>query len=123
MTHRRLCDGLDIDAPRRRPDRVVGLTGSPGAGKSTLVASLASVACGDGGDDGDGDDDDDDGGDGDGGVAERAAQTLRAYTARLFPNVAATFCTRLFSDGVLRFPFLAQTANKMAGGLPRSARR
>lgn len=31
-------------APRRRPARVVGLTGSPGAGKSTLVAAMASEA-------------------------------------------------------------------------------
>ncbi len=30
------------DAPRRRPRRVVGMTGSPGAGKSTLVAQLVS---------------------------------------------------------------------------------
>lgn len=30
------------DAPRRRPRRVIGVTGSPGAGKSTLVAALAS---------------------------------------------------------------------------------
>ena len=30
------------DAPRRRPKRVIGVTGSPGAGKSTLVAALAS---------------------------------------------------------------------------------
>lgn len=29
------------DAPRRRPKRVIGVTGSPGAGKSTLVAKLA----------------------------------------------------------------------------------
>jgi methylmalonyl-CoA mutase cobalamin-binding domain/chain len=29
-------------APRRRPNRVVGITGSPGAGKSTLVAQMAS---------------------------------------------------------------------------------
>lgn len=29
------------DAPRRRPKRVIGITGSPGAGKSTLVAQLA----------------------------------------------------------------------------------
>jgi methylmalonyl-CoA mutase cobalamin-binding domain/chain len=29
------------DAPLRRPARVIGLTGSPGAGKSTLVAQLA----------------------------------------------------------------------------------
>lgn len=28
------------DAPRRRPRRVIGVTGSPGAGKSTLVAQL-----------------------------------------------------------------------------------
>jgi LAO/AO transport system kinase len=32
------------DAPRRRPARVIGLTGAPGAGKSTLVASMASEA-------------------------------------------------------------------------------
>lgn len=30
------------DAPRRRPARVIGVTGSPGAGKSTLVAQLAA---------------------------------------------------------------------------------
>lgn len=30
------------DAPPRRPKRVIGLTGSPGAGKSTLVAALAA---------------------------------------------------------------------------------
>jgi methylmalonyl-CoA mutase cobalamin-binding domain/chain len=30
------------DAPRRRPKQVIGITGSPGAGKSTLVASMAS---------------------------------------------------------------------------------
>ena len=30
------------DAPRRRPRRVIGITGSPGAGKSTLVAALAA---------------------------------------------------------------------------------
>ena len=30
------------DAPRRRPKRVIGMTGSPGAGKSTLVAALAA---------------------------------------------------------------------------------
>ncbi|MEO0716899.1 MAG: cobalamin-dependent protein [Planctomycetota bacterium] len=29
------------DAKRRRPKRVIGITGSPGAGKSTLVAKLA----------------------------------------------------------------------------------
>jgi methylmalonyl-CoA mutase cobalamin-binding domain/chain len=31
-------------AARRRPDRVVGITGSPGAGKSTLVAAMAAEA-------------------------------------------------------------------------------
>ncbi|MCA9290706.1 MAG: cobalamin-dependent protein [Phycisphaerales bacterium] len=36
--------GRATDAPRRRPARVVGITGSPGAGKSTLVASMASEA-------------------------------------------------------------------------------
>jgi LAO/AO transport system kinase len=30
------------DAPRRRPSKVIGLTGSPGTGKSTLVAALAA---------------------------------------------------------------------------------
>ena len=33
------------DAPRRRPKRVIGVTGSPGAGKSTLVAQLVSEHC------------------------------------------------------------------------------
>lgn len=33
--------GVRPDAPRRRPARVIGVTGSPGAGKSTLVAQLA----------------------------------------------------------------------------------
>ncbi|HHN77725.1 MAG TPA: hypothetical protein ENK11_03490 [Phycisphaerales bacterium] len=32
-------------APRRRPARVIGITGSPGAGKSTLVAQLAGEHC------------------------------------------------------------------------------
>lgn len=32
-------------APRRRPKRVIGVTGSPGAGKSTLVAALAAEHC------------------------------------------------------------------------------
>ncbi|MBT8486297.1 MAG: hypothetical protein KJO43_12000, partial [Phycisphaerae bacterium] len=32
------------EAPRRRPARVVGITGAPGAGKSTLVAAMASEA-------------------------------------------------------------------------------
>ncbi len=31
-------------APRRRPAQVVGITGSPGAGKSTLVAGMAAEA-------------------------------------------------------------------------------
>lgn len=34
----------DGGAPRRRPAHVIGLTGSPGAGKSTLVASMAAEA-------------------------------------------------------------------------------
>jgi len=33
---------LRADTARRRPPRVIGFTGSPGAGKSTLVAQLAS---------------------------------------------------------------------------------
>ncbi len=36
------CEGGQVDHPRRRPSRVIGLTGSPGAGKSTLVAAMAS---------------------------------------------------------------------------------
>jgi methylmalonyl-CoA mutase cobalamin-binding domain/chain len=37
-------DGKPVrpDARRRRPARVIGITGSPGAGKSTLVAQLAA---------------------------------------------------------------------------------
>jgi len=35
-------DTIRDDAPRRRPKRVIGITGSPGAGKSTLVAALAA---------------------------------------------------------------------------------
>lgn len=34
--------GESVDAPRARPAQVIGLTGAPGAGKSTLVAALAS---------------------------------------------------------------------------------
>jgi len=34
--------GLRSDARRRRPKRVIGVTGSPGAGKSTLVAQMAA---------------------------------------------------------------------------------
>lgn len=48
--HARLARSLSLahagrppkDAPRRRPAQVVGLTGAPGAGKSTLVASMAT---------------------------------------------------------------------------------
>ena len=36
-------DGTPDNVKCRRPKRVIGLTGSPGAGKSTLVASLASL--------------------------------------------------------------------------------
>ncbi len=32
------------DAPRKRPQTVIGLTGAPGAGKSTLVATMATEA-------------------------------------------------------------------------------
>lgn len=39
MVHER--KALRSDATKRRPKRVVGVTGSPGAGKSTLVAQLA----------------------------------------------------------------------------------
>lgn len=35
---------LDKSAPRKRPGRVIGITGSPGAGKSTLVAAMAAEA-------------------------------------------------------------------------------
>ena len=35
--------GRSVDgAPKKRPDRIIGLTGSPGAGKSTLVACMAA---------------------------------------------------------------------------------
>lgn len=36
------CEGHVTDHPHHRPARIIGLTGSPGAGKSTLVASMAS---------------------------------------------------------------------------------
>jgi LAO/AO transport system kinase len=36
--------GQTVTAPRRRPKQVIGITGSPGAGKSTLVAAMASEA-------------------------------------------------------------------------------
>ena len=34
-------EGKQVDAPKKRPVSVVGFTGSPGAGKSTLTASMA----------------------------------------------------------------------------------
>ena len=33
-----------VDLPQKRPQQVIGFTGSPGAGKSTLVAAIASQA-------------------------------------------------------------------------------
>jgi methylmalonyl-CoA mutase cobalamin-binding domain/chain len=36
--------GRKNDLTRRRPKRVIGITGAPGAGKSTLVAAMASEA-------------------------------------------------------------------------------
>ena len=36
--------GQEVEAPTQRPERVIGLTGSPGAGKSTLSAAMASEA-------------------------------------------------------------------------------
>ncbi len=36
------CEGKSTTHPKRRPNRIIGLTGSPGAGKSTLVAAMAS---------------------------------------------------------------------------------
>ena len=36
--------GERTEGPRRRPARVIGITGSPGAGKSTLVAAMAAEA-------------------------------------------------------------------------------
>ncbi len=33
---------LPANTPRKRPTRVIGITGAPGAGKSTLVAAMAS---------------------------------------------------------------------------------
>ena len=36
--------GVKVNAPHRRPKQVIGITGSPGAGKSTLVAAMASEA-------------------------------------------------------------------------------
>jgi methylmalonyl-CoA mutase cobalamin-binding domain/chain len=37
-------EGCAVDAPKKRPDRVIGFTGSPGAGKSTLSAAMAAEA-------------------------------------------------------------------------------
>ena len=34
--------GLSVEAKTRRPNKVVGVTGSPGAGKSTLTAAMAA---------------------------------------------------------------------------------
>jgi LAO/AO transport system kinase len=36
------CEGQATEQSKKRPTRIIGLTGSPGAGKSTLVASMAS---------------------------------------------------------------------------------
>jgi len=41
--------GKKVDAPRKRPVKVVGLTGSPGAGKSTLSAVMAAESVRNGG--------------------------------------------------------------------------
>ena len=35
-------EGEQVDAPKKRPDSVIGFTGSPGAGKSTLTAAMAT---------------------------------------------------------------------------------
>ena len=35
-------EGEQVDAPHKRPKTVIGLTGSPGAGKSTLTSAMAS---------------------------------------------------------------------------------
>ena len=43
------CEGQPFDHPLKRPERIIGLTGSPGAGKSTLVAAMASEIHGQGG--------------------------------------------------------------------------
>lgn len=36
------CEDRAVDHPQKRPARIIGLTGSPGAGKSTLVAAMAN---------------------------------------------------------------------------------
>ena len=43
MTHSPAAGG-SVKAPRRKPAQVIGITGSPGAGKSTLVAAMAAEA-------------------------------------------------------------------------------
>ena len=42
-------EGIPVDAPRKRPETVIGFTGSPGAGKSTLTAAMATDLVRDGG--------------------------------------------------------------------------
>ncbi|MFT4592336.1 MAG: LAO/AO transport system ATPase [Phycisphaerales bacterium] len=37
-------EGKEVDAPKKRPLSVTGFTGSPGAGKSTLTAAMATEA-------------------------------------------------------------------------------
>ncbi len=44
LVHNKQGDFGGRDVPRRRPKQVVGITGSPGAGKSTLVAAMAAEA-------------------------------------------------------------------------------
>ena len=41
--------GKDVDALKKRPNKVIGLTGSPGAGKSTLSAAMAAESVRNGG--------------------------------------------------------------------------
>tara|TARA_B100000959_G_scaffold282842_1_gene350215 strand:- start:576 stop:1700 length:1125 start_codon:yes stop_codon:yes gene_type:complete len=37
-------EGKEVDTPKKRPASVIGFTGSPGAGKSTLTAAMAAEA-------------------------------------------------------------------------------
>ena len=37
-------EGKEVDAPKKRPRSITGFTGSPGAGKSTLTAAMATEA-------------------------------------------------------------------------------
>ncbi|MBT4529690.1 MAG: hypothetical protein HOC27_00655 [Phycisphaerae bacterium] len=37
-------EGKEVNAPKKRPTSVIGFTGSPGAGKSTLTAAMAAEA-------------------------------------------------------------------------------